>query len=363
VKRRLVRLLAVGAALAVLFAGAQPDVTAAPRTSTSVVAVSETAIGFALHPSGVVYVVEQVGRLRPFRGTKLGPAVLDVSKKVSSGGEQGLLGAAFSNDGKWLYTNLTNRSGDTEISAWPFVNGKAVTARRKVLLRVDQPFANHNGGHLVVDRAGVLWVGLGDGGSGGDPGKRAQNLDVLLGKILRIIPTPNARSPYTVPTGNVDSSAGRPEIWASGLRNPWTFALDEQRGRVWIADVGQNAWEEIDMVTFDTPTPNFGWPLREGRHGYENGDRPTGSIDPIHDYAHGSESNEGCSVTGGVVIPSGEYLYSDYCTGHVWALGMDGNVRSYSDTKVNGPAGFAVDATGAVLVAARGEGVLRLDSP
>lgn len=355
-------IVSIGLGVGVLGGLLVPSTTAASlRAVASLVAKSETAIAFTKHPtSNVVYVVEQAGRLRPLLADKLGPSALNISTKVSSGNEQGLLGAAFSNDAAWLYTNHTNRGGDTEITAFPFARGKADTARRKVLLRVDQPFANHNGGQLVVDSNGVLWIGLGDGGSGGDPGNRAQNLRSLLGKILRIMPTPTARKPYAIPAGNVEVTRGRPEIWAYGLRNPWTFALDEARNRVWIADVGQNAWEEVDMVTLETPTPNFGWRVREGRHGYNDGERPAGALDPVHDYAHGSEPDEGCSVTGGVVLPSGEYLYSDYCTGRLWALQADGRVRSYSDTKVSGPAGFVIDSAGSVLVAARGEGVMRL---
>lgn len=303
----------------------------------------------------IAYVVEKTGTLRRL-GLRLGAPSLNITSKVSTGAEQGFLGAAFSPDGTWLYTNHTNKSGDTEITAWPFARGVAKQQGKRVLLSIAQPYSNHNGGQLVVDRAGVLWIGTGDGGSSGDPKDNAQNLKSLLGKILRIEPTPTAAKPYTTPAGNLRPDRGRPEIWAFGLRNPWTFSLDETRGRIWIADVGQNDWEEINMVTVDTPNPNFGWPSREGRHSFRDRDTIPGSIDPIHDYEHGSSGESGCSVSGGVLVeshsslrfPGGSYVYTDYCDSTLRVLDVSGTVQIVGEPmgSVNALSG----ADGAVFV-------------
>ena len=332
-----------------------------PLAKATLIAKSESSIGFALHgPSKALFVVEQDGRLRPLLTDSLGAAALDLSASISTGGERGFLGAVFSNDGTWLYTDHTNKSGSTEITAWPFEDGHAITTGRRLLLRVSQPFPNHNGGHLAIDHAGVLWIGMGDGGSGGDPGNRAQNRKVLLGKILRIIPTPLAKKPYAIPSGNLAASEGRREIWAVGVRNPWTFQLDEAHGRIWIADVGQNAWEEIDTIPLTTSSANFGWPHHEGRHAYQGRSRIAGAIEPVFDYAHGSKLDQGCSITGGVVIASGEYLFTDYCTGAVRAITPAGDVRTYVDEPITSPTGFGLDANGTVYVASNGDGVYRV---
>ena len=226
-------------------------------------------IGFALHPNGTVYVQEQAGRLRPIAGSALGRVALDVSDDISSGGERGLLGAAFSPDGSTLYTDVTNDDGDTEIAAWPFADGVADAAARRLLLTIEQPFANHNGGQLWVDEDGVLWIGMGDGGAGGDPQNHGQRTDTLLGKILRIDPRPSGDRPYAIPSGNIIAARVRPEIWAIGLRNPWRFSIDPTTRTIWIADVGQNAWEEVNAVSVSAKAPNFGWKRREGTHAYE----------------------------------------------------------------------------------------------
>ena len=297
---------------------------ATPGLRLRTIVEADRPIGFALHPDRSFYVVEQTGKIRELVGTTLGATVLDVSKEISDGGEQGLLGAVFATEGRWLYVNVTNVDGDTEIRAYPFASGRADQTRMVKVLEVAQPFANYNGGGLVMDREGVLWIGLGDGGSAGDPGNRAQDLGELLGKILRIVPTPEGSSPYQIPSGNLEPSRGRPEIWAYGLRNPWRFTIDEPTGTVWIGDVGQNAIEEIDAVPRNAALPNFGWKLREGLRPYNGGDKPNDNVDPVYDYPH---SSGGCSVTGGVVsraasLPSlrGGYLFGDYCDGKIRVL-------------------------------------------
>ena len=323
------------------------------------VATADRPIGFARAPSGAFFVIEQQGKIRAFDGTKLGATVLDVHAEISDGGEQGLLGAAFANDGRWLYVNITNTDGNTEIRAYPFADGLADKSRMVTLLNVDQPYANHNGGGLVVDDTGVLWIGLGDGGSAGDPENRAQNLDSLLGKMLRIVPTPEDSKPYRIPSGNVEVSRGRPEIWAWGLRNPWRFSIDAVTKTLWIGDVGQGDREEIDAIAVSATGANFGWKLREGTRAYNGGEKPAGYIEPVHDYSH---ATGGCSVTGGVVYRGsalaslrGAYLFSDYCDGKVRIArrtlsGGPVSVRM-SGLALKGAASFGVDAAGEVYIA------------
>lgn len=316
-------------------------------------------IGFALHPDRSFYVVEQRGKIRELVGSTLGATILDVSEEISGGSEQGLLGAAFSNDGAWLYMNVTNGDGDTEIRAYPYREGRADPGAMVKVLEVAQPFANHNGGALVMDGEGVLWIGLGDGGSGGDPGNRAQDLDELLGKILRIVPTPaSGSSRYGIPPGNLDPSRGRPEIWAYGLRNPWRFSIDSPTKTVWIGDVGQNTVEEINAVPITARLPNFGWKRREGRRAYDGGTKPADNVEPVYDYPH---SSGGCSVTGGVVPrrPSlsslrGAYLFGDYCDGKIRSLRRSVTsgrfTASSTGLTLRGLSSFGIDADGRVFV-------------
>jgi glucose/arabinose dehydrogenase len=272
-------------------------------------------------------VVEQGGVIKPLKPTKENPAVaLDVTKEVSSGGERGLLGATFSNDGSYLYVDLTNEKGDTEIREYGWAGGFVVDKSVRTLLTIEQPYSNHNGGGLKVDSEGMLWIGMGDGGSAGDPENRAQNPDVLLGKILRINPRPVGSAPYGIPTDNpFASGGGRPEIWAIGLRNPWRFDIDEKGRRLFIGDVGQNKFEEVNAVSLKAAKPNFGWRLREGMHPYEGDAAGIATVAPITEYPH----REGCSVTGGVfytgkALPglAGRFFYGDYCKGWIASIGQ-----------------------------------------
>ncbi len=325
------RLVSRSAVLVMLVAAVLAPVSL-PADAASGSAYRLTRVAKAASPIGVVwhpqtkapYVVEQGGRVRPITAGKVGAPVLDVSKEVSHGGEQGLLGAAFANDGSKLFVNLTNGDGDTEIREYAWVNKAADRSSSRLLLTVDQPYGNHNGGGLAVDEKGLLWIGLGDGGSSGDPENRAQNLDSLLGKMLRIDPTPAGSKPYSIPDDNpFASGGGKPEIWAYGLRNPWRFDLDQQNDRLFIGDVGQNAYEEINAVALDRPGVNYGWKLREGKHAYDDGKAPEGAVDPVYEYPH----DDGCSVTGGVVYRGkklrgldGVYLFGDYCKGWIALL-------------------------------------------
>ncbi len=284
------------------------------------VATAKSPVGVIWHPvSKKPYVIEQGGTIRPASMGSPAAAALDVSKQISTGGEQGLLGAAFSNDGSLLFVDITNNDGDTEIREYQWKGGAADISSMRLLLSIDQPYSNHNGGNVLVDAKGYLWIGMGDGGSGGDPEKRAQNLDSLLGKILRINPVADGNKPYSIPPDNpFVSGGGRPEIWALGLRNPWRFDIDASSNQLFIGDVGQDKYEEVNVVGLDAAGPNFGWNLREGLHAYGSGTKPAGVVDPIYEYAH----KDGCSVTGGVVYRGtrlrgldGSYVFGDYCKG------------------------------------------------
>ena len=277
-----------------------------------------------------LFVVEQRGRIQLIRERKVvATPFLDITDRVgSSGNEQGLLGLAFhprfSANGRF-FVNYTDRSGDTHIAE--FRSGLGADAvdptTERTLLVQDQPFANHNGGQLAFGGDGFLYIGLGDGGSAGDPQGSGQNLGTLLGKLLRI--DVDRTEPYAIPADNpfAGRAGARPEIWAFGLRNPWRFAFDRVTGDLLIGDVGQGAVEEVDAE----PAPrrggqNYGWNVAEGSRCFNpaTGCSLDGISLPVLEYGHG----EGCSITGGVVyrgcrMPgyAGTYFYGDYCTGFV----------------------------------------------
>ena len=362
-----------GALLCTLFTliPLSPPAYGAPPVTLQIVGNASSPVGFALHPDGSMFVVEQGGLVRAFTGTEFGATALDVATEISDGGEQGLLNAVFSNDGSWLYVDLTNVEGDTEVRAYPFARGTADRARAVLLLQIKQPYANHNGGGLVVDSRGVLWIGMGDGGSAGDPENRSQNLGTHLGKILRILPTPTDARPYQIPSGNLDPKRGRAEIWAYGLRNPWRITIDESTQLVWIGDVGQGDREEVNAVAMNAKLPNFGWRLREGTRAYKGGKRLSGSVDPVYDYPH---SSGGCSITGGVVYRgsalstlTGSYLFSDYCDGKIRIARRNtvtGKVSvTDSGVSLKQAASFGVDARGEVFIAATNGAIAKLVSP
>ena len=297
---------------------------------------------------GVIYVVEQIGRIRAVRdGEVVRDPVLDLSEEVRVGSEQGLLGLAFANDGRHLYVNYTDANGDTRIVEFAFDGEQADPDARRELLRIDQPFANHNGGHIVMDDDDSLWIGMGDGGSAGDPQNNAQNPDSLLGKLLRL---------------DMKQSDPEPEIWALGLRNPWRFFLDTEGDALWVADVGQNAVEEINRVPLDEKGINYGWRPREGTQPFRAGEKPPGAVDPIFEYSH---DTGGCSVTGGEVyrgdaIPAlrGAYLFGDYCLGQVNALFVDGGDARAVDlgVSVEGLTSFGSDENGELYVLSGADG-------
>jgi glucose/arabinose dehydrogenase len=317
--------------------------------------------------SGRLFVIEKAGRIRIIQdGQLLQSSFLDITNRVGSGGnEQGLLGLAFhpryAQNG-YFFVNYTNRNGDTVISRFQ-VSGDPNFAdpdSEVRLLGVNQPYGNHNGGPLAFGPDGYLYAGLGDGGSAGDPQGNGQKLTTLLGKILRL--DVDSAEPYAIPADNPFGD----EIWVYGLRNPWRISFDSVTGDLYIADVGQNVWEEINFLPAGSPGgANFGWNFREGSYPYK-GNPPAGLIDPVAEYSH---QEGGCSVTGGYVyrgsMPewNGIYLYGDYCTGFIWGLirsGNGGQAQLLFDTDVN-ITSFGQDESGEVYLVADGGGIYRLN--
>jgi glucose/arabinose dehydrogenase len=315
-----------------------------------------------------LYIAEKTGRVMAIRGGRVDRTpVLDLSSAVSTGGEQGLLGLAFSPDGRSLYVDFTDLNGDTRIKVYTMSGGRAVPGSSRDVLFVNQPYANHNGGDIHFGPDGDLYVGLGDGGSEGDPDNRGQDLSTLLGKLLRIHPSPDGG--YAIPNGNpfANRAGARPEIWAYGLRNPWRFSFDRQTGDLWIGDVGQNAWEEVDFQPAGSPGgENYGWRLREGNHNYLGG-APPDNVDPIFEYSH---DTGGCVVTGGYVyrghaIPGlqGAYVFADYCLGRITVLVQrDGRVMATRTFAAQVPqlASFGEDRNGELYALSLAGDVYRL---
>jgi glucose/arabinose dehydrogenase len=329
-----------------------------------------------------LYVAEQAGRVVAVRDGEIAGAVLDLRSRVTAGGEQGLLGIVFSPDGSKLYTNSTDRSGNTRIDEFDFVSmvdgGRAEPTSRRLLLKVRQPESNHNGGQLAFGPDGYLYIGLGDGGGADDEGDghadegNGQSLDTLLGKILRIDPTPSGTRPYTIPADNpFADGGGRPEIWSIGLRNPWRFSFDRETDDLWIADVGQNEWEEIDLAPAADGGgrgTNFGWPVFEASTRFRDEEPASDTVDPVLDLSH----DDGfCAVTGGYVyrgtdIPAlvGAYVYTDYCDGTLrWVRVADGKVTAKGTlgTSSDSVASLGEDSLGELYVLSQSDGLYRLD--
>lgn len=294
---------------------------------------------------GRLFLVEKVGRIRIFDADGLRPVpFLDIRDRVRSDGmEQGLLGLAFApdfSDSGRFFVDYTDRDGNTVIARFTAAaDGEtADPAGESRVLSIDQPAANHNGGMLVFGPDGYLWVGTGDGGMANDRFGNGQNPDTLLGKMLRLDVTSDPAAPYLIPGDNPWVDAGwdgrdvRDEVWAVGLRNPWRYSFDRATGDLWIADVGQNLYEEVNFVPAGSPGGlNFGWPIMEGTHCFPEsaGCQRAGLEIPVAEYRHGAD---GCSITGGYVYRgaafpalAGVYLYSDYCSGKIWGLARDGD--------------------------------------
>lgn len=310
-----------------------------------------------------LFVVEQEGIIRVFNNsssTTTSKVFLDISSKVVSGGELGLLGLAFHPDYKnngYFYINYTTSPSDitTRISRYK-VNAADPDAAdpnsELILITQDQPFVNHNGGQTTFGPDGYLYLALGDGGSAGDPFNSAQNRNTLLGKILRIdVNTTSAGRNYGIPADNPyagNAQGWKEEIYTLGMRNPWRFSFDAVTGWLWCADVGQGNWEEIDILQRGG---NYGWKCYEGTHSYDTTECSDVYINPVYEYDHAGGN---CSVTGGFVyrgstVPElyGKYVYADYCSKKFWSLQYDSLAppenTSLFTAATGAPVSFGVD--------------------
>lgn len=302
-------------------------------------------------PNGEWWLAERPGEIMvvdPDTGVT-GDVVLDLSAATAARGEQGLLGIAV--DDEALYVNYTDVTGTTRIDAF-VLDDDGRPGERVPLLEIEQPFANHNGGSLAIGPDGHLYVGVGDGGAADDPLGAGQDPDQILGSIVRIDPTPTGPEPYLIPPDNPYANGGGvPEIFLIGMRNPWRFAFDGPTSDLWVADVGQNAWEEITLLLGANGWgrgANLGWNLREGVERF-TGDRPADNIDPVFVYGRDGDVS-GCSITGGEVyrgtaIPElhGAYVFGDYCTSDLWAVSVSTGDVVFHDLGASLPGGELVD--------------------
>ena len=316
-----------------------------------------------------LFVVEQAGTIRIIQhGVLLTTPFMDITGRVGSGGERGLLSMAFhpsyATNG-FFYVNYTDLNGDTHVERFTVSadSNVADTASHKLILFVKQPYPNHNGGLVLFGPDGLFYIGMGDGGSGGDPQNRAQSPDSLLGKLLRL--DVDGGDPYAIPNGNpYKSGGGAPEVWALGLRNPWRFSFDPPSGQLFIADVGETMWEEVDVEPASQPGLNYGWRLMEGGHCF-NPDPcnvtslvAAGLILPRVEYSHA----DGCAVMGGYVYRGarspaldGQYFFSDLCGGWLRSFTFANNaVASRTlwtpDNGLSSPRSFGQDARGEIYV-------------
>ena len=361
--------------------GDRPDL-AAVRIDLAPVVTDLAAPVFVTGPpdgSGRLFVAEQAGVIRIVRGgAVVDEPFIDLSSLIQAGGERGLLGLAFppgyGTGRRDVYVHFSDRNGDTvvaQVQTRADDPDRADPATVRTILTQAQPYANHNGGWIGFDRDGMLLVGLGDGGAGGDPENRASDLGTILGKILRIdVLGATGDTPYRIPPDNPFAAAdgARGEILHYGLRNPFRASIDPVTGALWIGDVGQSAWEEVDVAPAAARGLDFGWRRWEGRHCYDQaaGCDPTGVTMPVAEYPHA----DGCSVIGGVVyrgtaIPAlrGAYLYSDVCSGTLWAI--DAGIHTAQAPIVLAETGrpissIGVDADGEVYLTDLGGTLLEL---
>ena len=271
--------------------------------------------------------------------------VLDISSSTTPEGERGLLGLAFRKTANvwYAYINYTDLNGDTVIDEYVVsADGQFDSMSRRVVLSIEQPYANHNGGGLAVGPDNFLYIGMGDGGSGGDPERRARSLSTLLGKILRIDPRPTATAAYAIPGKNpfVGQPNARGEIWSIGLRNPWRFSFDSD-GNLWIADVGQNKWEEVNFTRRTQQVlagrgVDYGWSAYEGTHRYNDDEPSATAVMPVFEYAH---VNGNCSISGSAVatkenlsLRAGWYYFGDFCSGQLAALRVNSDGTTTHET-------------------------------
>jgi glucose/arabinose dehydrogenase len=320
----------------------------------------------------LLFVVEQPGTIRVVRGGRtLKQPFLNIRDRVRFGGEQGLLSVAFDPGyakNRRFYVYFTNRNGDIEVDAFKRKNAtRAAKGSRARVIRIPHPtYANHNGGQLQFGPDGMLYLGTGDGGAAGDPDGNAQDRDVLLGKLLRI--DPKKGHGYRTPNSNPFARGpGRDEIYARGLRNPFRFSFDSRSGDIYIGDVGQDSWEEIDRVSRKRLRgANFGWDVLEGNHDFEGHQPPSHYRRPALEY---SSRGSACAVTGGVVVRdpklpalAGRYIYADFCDGRVraFAPGRPGPSDASTGLRIEGPTSFVETADRRVYATGLGGSVARI---
>jgi glucose/arabinose dehydrogenase len=361
------------AILASAFNPAAVRLTLEPITTA---AREPTGVFSAYDGSGRLFILERGGRILVLRdGQLLSQPFLDISPLVLSGfSEQGLLGIAFHpryRENGYFYVNYTARNGDDTVARYSVSSNADVAdpGTGAVMLAIPDPAPNHNGGNLVFGPDGYLYIGFGDGGGGGDQFGNGQNMEALLGKMLRV--DVDAAFPYGIPPDNpfVGSPRARPEIWAYGLRNPWRYAFDPATGNLFIADVGQNRYEEIHLQPAGVGGQNYGWPIMEGLHCFPEtrACNRSGLELPIAEYDHAL----GCSITGGYVYrgsaypdAQGGYIYGDFCSGRIWVLYLaDGGAwRQMQLMQMQlGISSFGEDETGELYVASlEPSGIFRL---
>jgi glucose/arabinose dehydrogenase len=321
-----------------------------------------------------LFIVEKTGRIKLLKGG-VTTTFLDLSGKVSGGSEQGLLGLAFPpgyNAKGYFYVYYTDRAGDTVVSKWWTSTNpdRANPSREYVILKVKQPYRNHNGGRIAFGSDGYLYIGLGDGGGAGDPQGNAQRINTMLGKILRIDTESGRRFPYAIPADNpyVGRFGAKAEIWALGLRNPWRFSFDRQTGDLYIGDVGQNRAEEVDVIGAKARGRNFGWNRWEGTLLYKGTPVRSGYTFPIAQYLHPTgESITGGYVYRGTAYPqyAGVYFYADYATGIFWGLrktasGWENGVVARG---IGGWSSFGQDTSGQIYAANINNGTIYRMAP
>lgn len=372
------------------FLGQDTEISEAAQTSNPSAETEPVEIGYRLITEGIgfpifltaipgetwSYLATKEGRIYILEAGRITNTALDITARAQSHGEQGLLGLAIhpsQPDRLFVhYTATSPNLGDTLLVEYRIREDRTIDPESEVvLLQLSQPASNHNGGMIQFTSDGLLWMGLGDGGGANDQFGHGQNPDSLLATIIRIDPSIR---PYQIPPDNpFVGGGGAPEVWGWGLRNPWRFWIDEPEGYFYIADVGQDSFEEINVVPLSAEGPNFGWPITEGHHCFATRKcDPTGTILPPVDLDHINDGT--CSVTGGVVyrgsgIPQlfGHYLYSDYCGGYLRSFRWEDNqVKSPTDWtpqvgKLTGVVSFGVDGTGEVYVLTDSE-VYRLEA-
>src|SRR4051794_21674281 len=358
-----------------------PSQTLSSGTRAMSIGVEEVAHGldhpvYLTAPSGDnrLFIVEQPGRIRIVAdGRLVDKPFLDITGRVGYGGERGLLSVAFppqypSNG--FLYVNYTDKSGDTRIERYTVSADRNVAdpASAKLILTIDQPYANHNGGVNLFGPGGMVYIGMGGGGSQRDPHGNGQNPNVLLGKLLRI--DVDRGEPYSVPAGNpYASGGGRGEIWALGLRNPWRFAFDKTSGLLYVADVGQDKYEEMNIAPASRAGVNYGWSKMDGPSCFKSSPcDSTGLQQPAFTYGHDQGT---CSIIGGFVyrgrrIPevAGQYFYSDYCSSWVrsfsYANGKAGASHQWIDGGLGSIVSFGEDAEGELYICSSNGRVYRI---